>query len=195
MSSDRKLSTYEDRKIHKALKGIECNPAELEDAAAHIVRMRMQITPEKLKGSVPILTKTSLWQTVSHSSSFLLTAYVENCAADEQKNARKSSTEVLRATELLERLETMNVDRNHSAYDVALVLKTIANAEELPEPKQLGQIDLRYIYEIRGHIIGLTTSLLLFTEKSTPHCRWWLWVIRWKSWTNTANAFWANVTM
>lgn len=64
-------------------------------------------------------------------------------AADEQSKSRNMSTEALRANELLERLATMQADRDHSAYDVALVLKTIANAEDLPEPKQLGQIDLR----------------------------------------------------
>lgn len=72
------------------------------------------------------------------------TAYIEQQAAAAQAHEDRNTgnTDLMRSNNMLECLQAQT-DRESSAYDVAIVLKTIVNTEAHPTPKSLGHIDLQ----------------------------------------------------
>lgn len=63
-------------------------------------------------------------------------SYAKETSSDYFKNANK----------LVKDMHTHHDEKPECAHDVALVLKTIANTEEHPDPDEIGGIDLKALY-------------------------------------------------
>lgn len=74
---------------------------------------------------------------------------MERRAAEVQQHGQTiENADRRRTDELLDWLRAAGSDSDSSAFDVALVLKSIANTDAHPAPKALGGVDLKYVWTV-----------------------------------------------